>query len=221
MSSPNRESRLGRFLHRSFFKALSVLPRKLRIRIQQTSFDVIFKASKDPWQYQDSEYEAGKRRALIDSLPSHFQSLVEIGCADGHNLAEIRSGFASPVLVGIDISAEAIRRAEQREIANTTFVLGMPGISQSLHEKYGTFDVFIFSEMLYYIGNLAAWRELMTPLKVLLHPGTIVIAVHPSSDATLLHDRLCEMLGLKVLNVRQYPDVTRPFEIRIATLPER
>lgn len=221
MNRPKRESSLGRFLHRSFFTVLSLLPRKLRIRIQQSSFDTLFKASSDPWKYQNSGYEAGKRQALIDALPPEFQSLLEVGCADGHNLAEIRKKFSSPKLVGIDISAEAIRRAQARDLSATEFVQGAPGISKQLHEQYGPFDVLIFSEMLYYIGTLSAWKELMTPLQILLKPGTIVIAVHPTSDATLLHDRLCDMLGLEVLSSRHYPDESRPFEIRIATLPKR
>lgn len=221
MSNPNRESSLGRFLHRNFFKALSLLPRQLRVRIQQTSFDTLFKASKDPWKYQDSSYEAGKRTALIDCLPPDFQNLLEVGCADGHNLAVIREKYSSPKLVGIDISAEAIRRAKARGLSGAEFVQGAPGISRQLREQYGTFDVLIFSEMLYYIGTLAAWKELMTPLRILLKPGTVVIAVHPTSDASVLHNRLCDMLGLDVLSTRQYPDESRPFEIRIATLPER
>lgn len=221
MTNPNAESRIGRFLHRSFFKVLSLLPRRLRIRIQQSSFDALFLTSKDPWKYQDSHYEASKRRALVDSLPPNFQSLIEIGCADGHIIADIREKFPTPNLVGLDISSQAIQRAQARELRNTTFVVAAPGISQQMHKRYGTFDVIIFSEMLYYIGTLAAWKELMTPLRVLMKPGTVVVAVHPTSDATQLHDRLCEMLGLEVINSHQYPDESRPFEIRIATLPER
>jgi len=109
--SPRPESPLGRYLHRSLFKLLSILPRQLRIFIQRLSFDLLFKASKDPWGYQDSEYEAKKRESLLNSIPSDFELLLEIGSADGHNLMAIEAEHPDTRLVGIDISSEAVQRA--------------------------------------------------------------------------------------------------------------
>jgi 2-polyprenyl-3-methyl-5-hydroxy-6-metoxy-1,4-benzoquinol methylase len=219
--APRPESPIGRYLHRSFFKVLSLLPKNLRTRLQRSSFDARFKTSRDPWGYQESIYEADKRIALINSLPTTFESLLEVGCADGHNLAGIREVHPSAKLVGLDISSEAIKRAQAQQLKNIEFVEAVPGISAKLQETHGTFEVMVFSEMLYYIGNKAAWKELLTPLGSLLRPGSIVIAVHPASDATLLHDRLCEIMGLEVVRCTQYADQSRPYEIRIATLPKR
>ncbi len=219
--APRPESPIGRYLHRSFFKVLSLLPRNVRTRLQRTSFDALFKTSRDPWGYQESVYEADKRTALINSLPNTFESLLEVGCADGHNLAAIREVYLSAKLVGLDISSEAIKRAQNQKLKNIEFVQAVPGISAKLRETHGTFEVMVFSEMLYYIGNKAAWKELLTPLGSLLRPGSIVIAVHPASDATLLHDRLCEIMGLEVASSIHYADESRPYEIRIATLPKR
>jgi cyclopropane fatty-acyl-phospholipid synthase-like methyltransferase len=184
------------------------------------SFDLLFKASKDPWGYQDSEYEAKKRESLLDSMPSDFELLLEIGSADGHNLMAIEAEHPDTRLVGIDISSEAIQRARERSKGTIDFQRAVPGISQRLRQQYGTFDVLVFSEMLYYIGSKSAWKELLTPMKTLIRPGTIVVAVHPASDAAILHDRLAEILELEVLSNRYYPDESRPYEIRILTLPK-
>jgi len=218
--SPRPESPLGRYLHRSLFNLLSMLPRQLRLFIQRLSFDLLFKASKDPWGYQDSEYEAKKRESLLDSMPSDFELLLEIGSADGHNLMAIEAEHPDTRLVGIDISSEAIQRARERSKGTIDFQRAVPGISQRLRQQYGTFDVLVFSEMLYYIGSKSAWKELLTPMKTLIRPGTIVVAVHPASDAAILHDRLAEILELEVLSNRYYPDESRPYEIRILTLPK-
>jgi SAM-dependent methyltransferase len=218
--SSRPESLLGRYLHRTLFKLLSILPRRLRIFIQRLSFDLVFKASKDPWSYQDSAYEAKKREDLLHSLPSDFGLLLEIGSADGHNLMAIEALHPDTRLVGIDISNEAIQRAKERSKGTIDFQRAVPGISQKLKEQYGTFDVLVFSEMLYYIGSKSAWKELLTPMKTLLRPGTIVVAVHPTSDASLLHDRLGEILELEKVSNRYYADESRPYEIRILTLPK-
>jgi trans-aconitate methyltransferase len=177
--------------------------------------------AKDPWSYQESAYEEFKRTTLLQSLPNDFSSLLEVGCADGHNLLAMSSRFPEPKLIGIDISTEAIQRARINTANHPKIELHLakPGISAILGELHGTFDVMIFSEVLYYIGNKKAWQESLTPLKSLLHPGSIVIAVHPSSDSKELHDRLCSILGLDVVETRQYTEESRPFEIRIATLP--
>lgn len=218
--SSRSESVFGRYMHRTFFKVLSFLPRRLRIAIQRLSFDVLFKVTSDPWSYQDSEYEAKKREALLDSLPSVFERLLEIGCADGHNLLAIETRYPDTQLVGIDISTEAIQRAKQQSRGKIDFQRAFPGISMKLHQLYGSFDLLVFSEVLYYIGSKSAWKELLSPMRKLMRPGSIIVAVHPASDASTLHDRLCEILGLEVLSNRHFPDEFRPYEIRIAILPK-
>ena len=108
----------------------------------------------------DSEkrYASGRWDYLADVSEAHRYSLI-IGCADlykGPERAILDVGGGEGILqrrmaygryVGVDVNAEAIRRAQPRANANTEFHVA-PGES---FEPSGSFDVIVFNESLYYI----------------------------------------------------------------------
>ena len=117
---------------------------------------------------KDSEkrYASGRWDYLADISESHRYSLI-IGCADFYKPREravldvgcgegiLQKRMAYTRYVGVDVNAEAIRRAQPRVTANTEFHLA-PGES---FEPTGTFDVIVFNEALYYIPQPLAVFE--------------------------------------------------------------
>lgn len=124
----------------------------------------------------DSEkrYTSGRWDYLADVSEAHRYSLI-IGCADcykGPERAVLDVGCGEGILqrrmaygrfVGVDINAEAIRRAQARANANTEFHVA-PGES---FVPGGSFDVIVFNESLYYIPQplqaFAHYRRFLKP----------------------------------------------------------
>lgn len=76
-------------------------------------FDALFRADPDPWHYRSSPYERAKYAAtLAATAASHFQSVVEVGCANGE-LGALLAPRAERYL-GLDCSAPAITLARAR-----------------------------------------------------------------------------------------------------------
>ncbi len=117
----------------------------------------------------DSEkrYASGRWDYLADVSEAHRYSLI-IGCVEvykGPQCAVLDVGCGEGILqrrmdygryVGVDVNAEAIRRAQPRVNGHTEFHVA-PGES---FEPTGRFDAIVFNESLYYIPE---------PLKVFEH----------------------------------------------------
>ena len=77
-------SAAGEWVHRLAFRALGVLPDRVRDGARQRLFDTLFAISDDPWAYDALPYERRKRSHLMGQLPSNASVVVDVGCADGH-----------------------------------------------------------------------------------------------------------------------------------------
>lgn len=207
----------GRLMHRTVFMAISLLPARIRDAVRRTVFDALFALSQDPWDYQTSAYECRKREHLLAAVPVSATRLVEIGCAEGHNLVALARMRPAMTLIGFDISATAAALACERTADLSNIRILGPGDATSLstHGAEGI-DCVVLSEVLYYMGPWQTMRRNLDPLREVMTPDCLVVMVHGASDASTLHRRAARALDLQVIDETLVSDPTRPFVITVA-----
>ena len=106
----------------------------------------------DPW---DMESELEKARfswtnALILSRFGALDSLLEIGCGEGHQTLHLRQ--VARKVHGVDVSARAIARARAR-LPTAQFAVG-DLFGQPWGDERGRFDLVTACEVLYYMADI-------------------------------------------------------------------
>lgn len=212
------EGESGRLAHRALFRFLSVMPIGIRDVIRSKVFDSMFSLSDDPWGYQQSAYEHRKRQSLVSAVSEESRLIVEVGCADGHNVVALAEQFPKATIIGLDVSAAAVAIATRRtqKLANVQ-VLNVRNVSQFETHPQGNIDCVILAEVLYYLGTERAIREALHPLRSRMSPDCRVILLHGSSDADSLHDRAVRALNLSIESNQLVEDSERPFVITVAS----
>lgn len=211
------EGKSGRLAHRALFGFLSVLPSGIRGVIRSKVFDSMFSFSDDPWGYQQSDYEHRKRQALILAVNVQSRLIVEVGCADGHNVVALAEKLPEATVIGLDVSATAVEIATRRtqNLANVQILNVIDG-SRTEISSQGNIDCIILAEVLYYLGTERAIREALNPLHSQMSRDCRVILLHGSIDADSLHDRAIRALNLNVESNQFIEDSERPFVITVA-----
>jgi len=119
--------------------------------IKKLFFDILYILKKDPWNYQNSEYEKEKYQNTIDTLKGcRYKRILEVGCSEG-----IFTGMLSEIgdeITAIDISPVALKRAKERnrDCGNISFCC----MDVEKEEPGGKFDLIICSEVLYYLDDV-------------------------------------------------------------------
>ena len=216
-------SAIGEWVHRAGFRAIGALPPQVAGRMRARVFQALFALSSDPWRYDALPYEQRKRQALVASLPDAVAAagtVVEVGCADGHNLRAIAAHFPGASIVGLDISAVAVAAARQR-----TSHQGRVRVERSdartaaqALQRVGvaSVDVLVLAEVLYYLGGPGRVRAELEGLRSVLAPGGVLVLVHGASDADRLHASAVDALGCTSLGRREVSDPQRPFVVETA-----
>ncbi len=110
-------------------------------------FDDVYAASPDPWNFETSEYEAGKYRDTLAHLPRpRYANVLEIGCSIGvltHQLAD-----RCDKLLSVDVSAQALATATTRCADLPHVHFAQMHIPDEIPE--GAFDLVVISEVGYY-----------------------------------------------------------------------
>ena len=213
------ESRWGQLLHRWVFRLIGVLPAFASSAIRRHVFETMFRGSPDPWEYDTSAYEARKRNVLVNAIPADATVILEFGCADGHNLLALAKGRPNTRIIGVDVSAAAVKIAKAKcsDFDNITVVRGdATECIELLSEHRGCVDVLILAEMLYYLGGAKAIRQGISPLSKLLAPDARVVLLHTSYDANTLHTQACDALGIDTTTNDAVEDPNRPFVVTVA-----
>ena len=116
---------------------------------RRARFDQLFAENPDPWDIDTSDYERGKRKAVLAALGKRrFARMLEVGCAGGaltERLAELASS-----IVALDVSTKAIDLAARRlpRCDSVEFVVAeVPD-----YWPAGQFDAVILSEVLYFLS---------------------------------------------------------------------
>lgn len=217
---PTRDG-AGRLLHRVAFTLIGLLPTALRVRARSQVFDTMFALSPDPWGYSGMPYEQRKRRLLVQAVDPRSRVVLEVGCADGHNLLALAEALPKAVIVGTDVSNRAVRIAADRtrhmpgvRVVDASDGYALEGVVQS------RIDCVLLAEILYYLGGRRAMTEALAPLRRLLSADARVVMLHGSSDAEELHARAASALGLIVTDRSLVADPERPFVIAVASRRE-
>jgi len=124
---------------------------------------------KDPWKFFTSEYEQKKyerQLGLIEQHGGNVKNILEIGCAEGAHTRLISNFFPHAKIIGIDISEKAISRANELVSENISFIHNdiLDGIN-NFEDRF--FDVIIWSESIYYIGDRVSAFRLFEFVKTL------------------------------------------------------
>lgn len=207
-------SALGELLHRSAFQIVAALPDPLARRTRRLVFQAMFSGSDDPWQYDTMPYEVRKRAFLVASVPPGARTILEVGCAEGHNLRAWGEALPDARVVGLDISARAVATARQRasHLPNVSvFESDLSGAVATLTQAgAGGIDVVVLAEVLYYLGRPHDVRRQLEPLAGVLAPGCLVVLLHPAADAKALHAAAFAALGAHAETSTVMPDDARP-----------
>ena len=127
-------------------------------------FDRVYAAKSDPWDFATSEYEAGKYRQTIATLPrTHYARAFEIGCSIGVLTAQLAARCHA--LLAVDVSQAALDQARER-------CAGLPNIRfqrLAVPAEYPEeeFDLTVVSEVGYYLS-----LEDLEKLAKLIHAHT-------------------------------------------------
>ena len=113
--------------------------------------DLAYKVE-DPW-HMSSEQERFRftetNRVIRDKLGSHFGTLLEVGCGEGHQ-SEVLASLCDS-LTGIDVSPTAVERARKR-LPKLTFASG-DLYAQPWAGERDRFDLVTACEVIYYMSD--------------------------------------------------------------------
>lgn len=132
--------------------------------------------TKDPWQYENSKDDQIRKDILLSELPpKEYRHVLDIGCGQGF----ITRDLPGVNIIGVDISNQAIKQAQQYQNEKITF------IRKSIFELHNLFsdhfDLIIITGVLYkhYIGN--SIKLIYIIIDELLHDRGILASVHINS----------------------------------------
>lgn len=207
-------STIGAVAHRTVFRLLATLPKSVARRLRNLVFHILFSLADDPWQYSTMPYEARKRAWLVSSVDPHASTIVEVGCADGHNLRALAQAHPHARVIGLDISARAVHAARER-------CAGLPQVTvihTDIHRAgwalsdagVGRVDALVLSEVLYYLGAAEQVEAELRNLRAVLADQSLVVLLHPTADAQRLHAAAFRALDATVQHRQHIPDPARP-----------
>lgn len=209
----------GRPFHRTLFALVSLMPTASRDRVRCRLFDAMFAVSEDPWGYQGTPYEQRKREHLLAAVGSDVATVVEIGSADGHNLAALAARLPMAAIIGMDVSRAAVAVARERTHSmNSVSVFHTNQRDELAASLDRPVDCVVFAEMLYYLGSERAMRSELGWLCHLVTPDCRVVLLHGAADASGLHERAARALGLRVVSSRHVDDPERGFVVTVAVM---
>lgn len=171
--------------------------RTQRDKATRDDFDASWKDGEDPWDCLRSPYEKARHARLFEILcTKHYGHVLEIGCGRGvltHQLAQI-----ADKVIGVDVSPAAIEKARTGHPtpANTEFV--EMNILDYDVSACAPWDLVVFSEVLYYMGDRYTVTDIFYLLERLYESmaqgGTMLMcSIHSLPNNILTHPPLMEI----------------------------
>jgi 2-polyprenyl-3-methyl-5-hydroxy-6-metoxy-1,4-benzoquinol methylase len=114
----------------------------------------------------------------FEMVPKNANSLLDLGCGEGHFLAILERSFPSMMLVGVDLSEENIRYA-RRILKRARLVTGD---ATRVNLPASSFDVVSALELLDHVNSD---RALLLKVRSLLKPKGVLIVSTPDSNMLL------------------------------------
>lgn len=135
-------------------------------------FDRLYARDPDPWRFRTSDDERQKYAATLDALPpGHYSSAFEVGCSIGMFTRQLAA--TCDTLLAVDVSPLAIRHAER-------FCDDLPWVQFAVMDirkewPEGSFDLIVFSEVLYHLGQDGIAAAASRSLASLAPAGAVVL----------------------------------------------
>lgn len=152
--------------------------------IDAAGFEQKFRENVDPWDYENSPFEAFKRRVLLRACGDRIHGRgLELACANGATTRHLAARCLR--LLAVDASPTALREARRRN-RGQRIVLRQALLPQDMPR--GPFDLIVVSEILYYLAP-NAMRDLLQRLERASAPGGRIVVlhhIHPFDDAAQL-----------------------------------
>lgn len=146
----------------------------MRERLEREYFEGLYAESKDPWDYESSDYEQRKYQKTLQALGGRrFTRALEVGSSIG-----VFTELLAPLcdeLIALDLSERAVAAARQRLSGHEQVRVQRRGVPEEMSE--GPFDLILASEVLYYFTR----EEMIAMLygfETMLAPGGALLAVH-------------------------------------------
>ncbi len=142
--------------------------------IEPAYFEALYKDKGDPWSFETSPYEAAKYDATLAALPaSHFESVLEVGCANG--VLTTRLGERCGSLLAVDVSETALAVARRRCADQPNIRIEQRRLPAEAPAE--TFDLVLLSEVVYYWDS-ADIAAMGAYLRGAVRSGGHVLLVH-------------------------------------------
>jgi SAM-dependent methyltransferase len=141
-------------------------------------FERLYRENRDPWEFTTSVYEQQKYEATLSALGSRrFQMALEVGCSIG--VLTTRLAARCDKLTGLDFAPSAVAAARAR-------CAPFPGVSIEQMQvprqwPEGSFDLILFSEVLYFLDEDDLVDTCAHTLRSLL-PGGLVLLVNYTGE---------------------------------------
>lgn len=153
-------------------------------------FEQLYTRDPDPWRFATSDYERDKYAATLAAVPGRYERCFEVGCSIGVLTRQLAS--RCDALLGVDVAETALVQARDRcaGLPHVTFQrMAVPG-----EWPDGTFDLILFSEVLYYLG-LPGLHEAAHRTARCLQPGGTVVLVnwHGNTDGACTGDEAAKL----------------------------
>jgi predicted TPR repeat methyltransferase len=146
----------------------------VRERLEREYFEGLYAESKDPWDYESSDYEQRKYQKTLQALGGRrFTRALEVGSSIG-----VFTELLAPLcdeLIALDLSERAVAAARQRLSGHEQVRVQRRGVPEEMSE--GPFDLILASEVLYFLTRevmLAALEGFERELA----PCGLLLAVH-------------------------------------------
>lgn len=151
------------------------------------NFNQLYLDEEDPWHQSESDsdkemslYYQNARRSLVDSLNLVIDlygiknaDVAEFGCGLGYVTAQLKNKFPELNFTGLDISAEAIRKAKLLNGSSIEFIEN--DLAQYNEKLDGKFNIILVVNMLWYI--LQDLEKVMDNIMKYLNPSGINIFI--------------------------------------------
>ncbi len=134
----------------------------------------LYRRERDPWNFENSEYEREKYNRSIGVLRGSYACAIEIACSIGVFTKMLAARCGS--LYAMDVSPDAVERARDRckALANVQFAVG--AVPRDFPSGR-CFDLVTFCEVGFYLDR----RDLLATRNAIvssLNPGGQVLLVH-------------------------------------------
>ena len=143
-------------------------------RLDRAYFEELYAASKDPWNFETSDYEREKYRRTLSVLGDRrFRRALEAGASIGV-FTEMLAGRCDELLA-VDVSEKAVAAARERLKGQDHVRVERRTLPEEMPE--GQFDLIVASEVLYYFTR-EEMLAMLNGFEAILAPGGALLAVH-------------------------------------------